>query len=55
MPLMHLRNGCWTKARKLRAVVDYDEVHRRVLAYDKASFRAWRERGRKVPFQGAQA
>ena len=29
--------------KKLRAVVDCDEVHGRVLAYDRASFRAWRE------------
>jgi arylsulfatase K len=36
-----------TMDRELRAVVDYDEVHRRVLAYDKASFRAWRERARR--------
>jgi hypothetical protein len=33
--------------RKLRAVADYDEVHRRVLAYDRASFQAWREGARR--------
>lgn len=33
--------------RKLRAVADYDEVHRRVLAYDRASFLAWREGARR--------
>jgi len=33
--------------KKLRAVLDYDEVHGRVLAYDKASFRAWREGARR--------
>ena len=36
-----------TMDRKLRAVVDYDEVHQRVLAYDRASFRAWREKARR--------
>jgi arylsulfatase K len=33
--------------RQLRSVTDYEEVHRRVLAYDRASFRAWRERARR--------
>jgi hypothetical protein len=33
----------------LRKVVDYDEVYRRVIAYDKASFRAWRNEALKGP------
>lgn len=35
---------------KLREIVDYDEVHQRVLAYDKASFREWRERAKRGEF-----
>jgi len=33
----------------LRWVVDYEEVHCRVLAYDRASFRRWREEVKRQP------
>lgn len=34
---------------ELMKLVDYHEVHRRVIAYDKASFRAWREAVKQKP------
>lgn len=34
---------------ELRRAVDYEDVHRRLLAYDKASFRRWRERVKADP------
>ncbi|MFB3826762.1 MAG: sulfatase-like hydrolase/transferase [Bryobacteraceae bacterium] len=33
----------------LRRIVDYEAVHRRVIAYDKASFGAWREATKRKP------
>jgi hypothetical protein len=35
----------------LRQIVDYQAVHRQVVAYDKASFRAWREQALAGPVQ----
>lgn len=34
----------------LREVVDYEAVHERVLAYDRESFREWRERAKRGEF-----
>jgi choline-sulfatase len=36
--------------RELRRIVDYEEVHERCIAYDKAAFRKWRERARAGEF-----
>lgn len=37
--------------RELRDIVDYEEVHRRVLRYDRAAFKEWRERARAGEFR----
>ena len=36
--------------RELRSIVDYEEVHQRVIKYDRASFREWRERAKAGEF-----